>query len=201
MKNETKQINGPLHTLIPLADFKEALGIDDRDEKIARFCLLTATYTIEQHCKRRFLRKKQFETVEFYGDLLIPLREYPVTNLLALYAINNGTLIEPEFYRVLPDCGTDLDIPFSVELSPAVARLGCRAIKVVYWAGYSINKVPADLAAACLELALWNMNRYKGRRVGMTGNIKGAGKEGEHFEMSMPENVKHLLEPYRRKTI
>jgi hypothetical protein len=35
----------------------------------------------------------------------------------------------------------------------------------------------------------------------MTGNIRGAGKEGEHFEMSIPENVKQLLEPYRRKTI
>jgi hypothetical protein len=61
--------------------------------------------------------------------------------------------------------------------------------------------VPADLASAWLELAAWNMSRYKGRRVGMTGNIRGSGKEGEHFEMSMPENVKTLLEPYRRKTI
>jgi hypothetical protein len=145
--------------------------------------------------------QKYFETVEFYGNLFLPLREYPVTNVLALYAINNGGIIEPEFYRALPDCGTDIDIPFSVELSPAVVRLGCKAIKVVYWAGYSSNEVPADLASACLELASWNMNRYRGRRVGMTGNIRGAGKEGEHFEMSMPENVKLLLEPYKRKTI
>jgi hypothetical protein len=28
----------------------------------------------------------------------------------------------------------------------------------------------------------------------MTGNIKGAGKEGEHFEMSIPENVMALLD-------
>jgi hypothetical protein len=48
------------------------------------------------------------------------------------------------------------------------------------------------LAAACLELASWNMNRYRGRRVGMTGNIKGAGKEGEHFEMSMEISVFYL---------
>jgi len=45
------------------------------------------------------------------------------------------------------------------------------------------------------------MNRYRGRRIGMTGNVRGTGKEGEHFEMSMPENVRSLLEPYRRKTI
>jgi hypothetical protein len=190
-----------LYTLMLLEDFKAVLSIDDREDRLARFCLVMSTLTIEQYCKRRFLRKKYFETVEFYGDLFIPLREYPVTSVLALYAINNGGIIEPEFYRVIPDCGTDIDVPFSVELSPAVAHLGCKAIKVVYWAGYSSNKVPADLATACLELASWNMNRYRGRRVGMTGNIRGAGKEGEHFEMSMPENVKQLLEPYRRKTI
>ena len=61
--------------------------------------------------------------------------------------------------------------------------------------------VPADLASACLELAAWNFNRYKGKRIGMTGNIRGSGKEGEHFEMAMPENVKNLLEPYKRKII
>jgi hypothetical protein len=61
--------------------------------------------------------------------------------------------------------------------------------------------VPADLASACLELAAWNMNRYRGRRIGMTGNVRGTGKEAEHFEMSLPENVRGLLEPYRRKTI
>jgi hypothetical protein len=203
-----------LYTLIPLDDFKAVLGVDDREDRLARFCLVTSTLTIEQFCKRKLLRKKYFETVEYSGDLILPLREYPVTSVLALYAFNNSGIIEPEFYRVLPDCGTDIDIPFSVELSPAVARLGCKAIKVVYWAGYVCkeqlamskeqrkkNVVPADLAAACLELASWNMNRYRGRRVGMTGNIRGAGKEGEHFEMSMPENVKQLLEPYRRKVI
>jgi len=75
------------------------------------------------------------------------------------------------------------------------------AIKVIYLAGYKHCDVPADLSAACLELASWNFNRYKGRRVGMSGNIRGSGVQGEHFEMSMPENVRLLLEPYRRKTI
>ncbi|MDR0473617.1 MAG: hypothetical protein LBH43_08120 [Treponema sp.] len=197
-----------LYTIIPLEEFKSLLGIDDREDKLARFSLVTSTFTIEQYCKRKLLPKKYFEIIGFFGDLLLPLKEYPVTKVLASFSIGyrdlglgTGGILETEFYRVIPDCGTDIDIPFSLELSPAVARLGCKAIKVIYWAGYSINKIPADLSAACLELASWNLNRYKGRRVGMTGNIRGAGKEGEHFEMSMPENVKQLLEPYRRKTI
>jgi len=204
-----------LYTLMPLVVFKGLLGIDDREDKLAAFSLVTSTFSIEQFCRRRLLRKKYFETVEFCGDLLLPLREYPVTDVLAAYSINNyqltinkgkrkkeyGDLIEREFYRLIPDCDSGLDVPYSIELSPAVARMGCKAVKVVYWAGYGKDIIPDDLKAACMELAAWNFNRYRGKRIGMTGNIKGAGKDGEHFEMSMPENVRALLEPYKRKVI
>jgi len=122
--------------------------------------------------------------------------------MLAVYVFGNGEILEPEFYAVIPDCGTDIDLPFSLSLSPALKRYrGINALKAVYWAGYAHNKVPADLASACLELAAWNLNRYRGRHIGFTGNVKGNGREGQHFEMSMPENVRSLLEPYRRKVI
>jgi len=197
-----------LYTLIPLDEFKAVLGIDDREEKLARFCLVTATLTIEQYCQRRLLRKKHFEFLDYYGDLHFTLKEYPVSEILAVYTfryheerIKTYDLLEPDFYEVIPDCGEEYHLPFMLSLSPAVARLGCSLIKVIYYAGYSADTVPSDLAAACLELASWNMSRYRGRRVGLTGNVRGSGKEGEHFEMSMPENVKALLEPYQRKTI
>jgi hypothetical protein len=192
---------GSLYTLVSFEEFKSLFGVDDREDKIVRFCLITATFTIEQYCKRRLLRKKHFEVVELHGGLFIPLREYPVSDILAVYVMGNGEILEPEFYRTMPDCGMELDIPFTIELSPAVLRMRCKAIKAVYWAGYSADKVPPDLAAACMELAAWNLNRYRGRRVGMSGNVRGDGKEGEHFEMSMPENVKALLEPYKRRVI
>jgi len=191
-----------IYSLIPLEDFKAVLGIDDREDKLARFCLITATHTIEEYCKRRLLKKKHFEWNGYDGDLLVPLREYPVSKVLAVYLVGNGELLEPDFYNVIPDCGTDYDLPFSLSLSRAIQRQSrISSIKVVYWAGYSEGLVPADLSAACLELASWNMNRYKGRRIGMTGSVRGGGKDGEHFEPSMPLNVKQLLEPHRRKTI
>jgi hypothetical protein len=59
--------------------------------------------------------------------------------------------------------------------------------------------VPVDLASACLELAAWNFSRYKGRRIGIAGGVRANGKDGEHFEAAMPENVRLLLESYRRK--
>jgi hypothetical protein len=204
MDSETR-VQKPLHSLVPLADFKAILGLDDREDALSRYCLTTATFTIEQYCKRRFFMKKHFERIEFAGDLLMPLREYPVREVLAVYVYYNVVepeLVEPEFYALCPEIEERLDIPHALRLSPALGRLpGLTAFKAVYRAGYTPGKAPADLASACLELAAWNMSRYRGRRIGMTGNVRGSGKDGEHLEASMPENVRLLLEPYRRKTI
>jgi hypothetical protein len=78
MNNKIRGRPPALHARIPLADFKAILGIDDREDALARYCLTTATYTIEQHCKRRLVCGKRFEFFPFYGDYLFPLRDYPV---------------------------------------------------------------------------------------------------------------------------
>jgi hypothetical protein len=237
MDSETR-VQKPLHSLIPLTDFKASLGVDDREDclyfasmrnisyeflqsknsaalfqppSLAAFCLLTATYTIEQYCRRFLFVHRHFERFEYAGDLLLTLREYPVREVLALYALYHAAepeLVEPELYAILPEPEPETedwpgpDIPHTLRLSPVLGRLpGLMAFKVVYRAGYTPGKAPADLASACLELAAWNMSRYKGRRIGMTGNVRGSGKDGEHLETSMPENVRLLLEPYRRRVI
>ena len=221
-----------LYTLIPIEDFKALMSVDDRDDKTARFCLVTSTLTIEEYCKRKFLRKQYFEVFKRSGHLVLILNEYPVSEILAVYTYNDlqvsdncvskeprGMILEPEFYR--PMIGNDYneELPFELLLSPSLKPYQLKLIKVIYSAGYVTKNneyltdneklpdkymplaVPANLSAACLELASWNFNRYKGKRIGMSGNIRGAGVQGEHFEMSIPENVKALIEPYRRKTI
>jgi hypothetical protein len=158
---------------------------------------------------RRLIKKKHTEYIPFHGDLFLSLKEFPVNEITAVFlmsneqgAMNNGEMIEPDFYHIIPDCGCGEDIPFTLVLSPALKRVrGLHAIKVIYSAGYSIGKIPADLASACVELAAWNMTRYKGRRIGITGSVRGSGRDGEHLEMSMPENVRQLLEPYKRRVI
>ena len=115
---------------------------------------------------------------------------------------NNGEIVDPQFYYCLPDVGVLENIPFLLVLKPPYSLSRNKVTyRVHYCAGYRANNAPPDLASACLELAAWNMNRYKGRRIGMTGNVRSNGRDGEHFELSMPENVKALLEPYRRKVI
>jgi hypothetical protein len=200
MNDENLGRGAVLYSLISLGDFKAILGIDDRDEALSRYCLITATYTIEQYCKRRLLRKKRFEFLPFYGDYLFPLRDYPVREIITISkeqgAMSSGELIDPEFYRVIPDCGDLEDIPYCLLVSPVSRLMWGTVFTVRYWAGYIPGKVPADLASACLELAAWNMSRYRGRRIGMTGNVRGEG-----LEPSIPVQVRQLLEPYRRRTI
>jgi hypothetical protein len=103
--------------------------------------------------------------VEYTGDLLLSLREYPVQEILAVYALYHASepeLVEPEFYAILPERepeteGEDWpgpDIPHALRLSPTLGRLpGVAAFKAVYRAGYACGKAPADLSSACLELA------------------------------------------------
>jgi hypothetical protein len=219
MENKTG-VQAPLHSLIPLADFKTLLGLDDREDALSRFCLVTATYTIEQYCKRRLLRRKNTDYLTFTGEYVFTLREYPVRKVLTIHAARAGTvlqreaffgpenLVDPKYYYCLPDEGIREDIPFSLVLRPPYRLVREEmGIKVRYLAGYSPGKagmpngVPSDLASACLELAAWNMSRYRGRRIGMAGNVRGSGKDGEHLESSMPENVRGLLEPYKRRVI
>jgi hypothetical protein len=197
----------PLHSLIPLTDFKAILGIDDREDALSRYCLITATYTIEQYCHRRLLKKRRFEFPAFVGEYEFPLKNYPVREILAVYRthpLTQSELVEPEFYHTVPDCGDLDDIPFFLSVSPTLKLVrGISGLKIYYWAGYRQSEIPADLSSACLELAAWNMSRYRGRRIGMTGAVRGNGlkADGEHLEPSMPENVKALLEPYRRRLI
>jgi hypothetical protein len=193
-----------LHSLISLADCKSLLGVDDREDALCRFALIASTYSIEQYCKRRLLRKKRLEFFPFYGDYTFPLRDYPVREIVSVHqthALQETIIVEPALYHTAPECGELEDMPFLLRVSPALRLVrGLSGVQALYRAGYVPGgvgdpyRVPADLAAACLELAAWNMNRFRGRRMGMAG-------KGEQLETSMPENVRLLLEPYTRRMI
>jgi hypothetical protein len=86
--------------------------------------------------------------------LFLPLREYPVREVLALYALYHTTepgIVEPEFYGLCPEIEERLDVPHALCHSPALGRLpGLAAFKAVYRVGYRPGKVPADLVRRAL---------------------------------------------------
>ena len=49
---------------IHMAGFKTILGLDNRDNPMSRFCLLTATFTIEQYRLRRLFLKRHLGRIE-----------------------------------------------------------------------------------------------------------------------------------------
>jgi hypothetical protein len=196
----------PLHSLVPLKDFTAILGIDAREEALCAFLLVTATYSIEQYCGRQLLLKKLTGYPDFFGEEILPLREYPVKSVQGVYCdparrFGPESRVPPDLYHCVPEAGTNEDVPFFLALRKAGVCTGEKIIKVKYTAGYRPEEVPPDLKSACIELAAWNISRYRGRRIGMTGSVRGRPGEGEHPESSMPESVKLLLEPYQRHTI
>jgi hypothetical protein len=168
--------------------------------------------SIEQYCKRKFIKRKCTDYHTFYGENTFTLREYPVRKIISVgkekVIINDRKSksvfedIEPEYYYCIPEIGICEDLPYSVIIRTDLLNIPKNySFKIIYSAGYSLGKAPADLASACFELASWNLNRYRSKNIGMTSNVKGKGRDGVHFEETMPVNVKALLEPYRRKTI
>jgi len=114
-------------TLIPLEEFKALMGVDDRDDKTARFCLVTATLAIEEYCKRKFLRKQYFEVFKWSGHLVLILKEYPVSEILAVYTYNDlqvsencGLILEPEFYCPMIGNGYNEEMIFELLLSSSL---------------------------------------------------------------------------------
>jgi hypothetical protein len=166
MNDETKGRGTAIHSLIPLADFKAFLGLDDREDCLAAFCLVTAAYTIEQYCKRRLLRRKHTDYLTFTGEYVFTFRKYPVGKVPSVHAARAGavlqgearfgpeSLIDPKHYYCFPEPsinseggGSPLDegihenISFSLVLRPpyqlAREEMG---IRVRYLAGYSTGK-------------------------------------------------------------
>jgi hypothetical protein len=69
---------------------------------------------------------------------------------------------------------------------------------VISNAGFRVKEMPEDIKAACVELVAWNYGRLKDRKIG----VIGSGKNNcEHYERAMPENVKMLLEPWKRRVV
>lgn len=196
-----------VHSLVTFSECKIALGLDDRDDNFMIFLSIAATYSAENLCLRRLLRKRHTEYFDSLGDTAFFLREYPVREIVSVHEdrahrFPETSRIDPEHYYCTPDPVDAEDLIMTLTLTPpyGIPR-GRKSIKVVYTAGYSVEEVPPDIKQSVTEIIAWNQARYRSRRIGATGTIRGSGREAEGLELTIPENALLLLEPYRRRTI
>jgi len=133
-------VEPPLQTLIPIDEFKAVLGIDDRDDKLVKFCLVTSTLSIEQYCRRNLLSKTIHQLFIEWWDLTLFLSEYLVRKILAVSVnyFSKEHEIELDLYNLEP-LVVMVNIPYLVNLSPAINRIrGIDAMKVIYKVGYCL---------------------------------------------------------------
>jgi hypothetical protein len=185
----------PPGALIGLADARRVAALSTTDDDFLTFLLASATAATESYCLRRFLYRKHRETFAFYDDAF-PLSEYPVRYIAEVQALKSKRFIPPTNYDYRPLTGGDFPLLFRLNDNSFVAY--GEALRVTYTAGYTAGKVPPDLKNAVIELAVWNKARIESDKV---GHVYGSRASGEYLENTMPENVKSLLEAYRRKII
>ena len=169
------------------------MGADDREDSLLEFLLVSSTYAIEEYCMRRLLRKRIKE--RFPASAYLTLREYPVAEVLTVDISGADGSVSPAYYDLSPEAGAMVNVPHILRLLISDYALRGKMTNVKYTAGYYMTNVMPDLKEACFELTAWKYQRHNNRFTFVAGN-KGAG-----FESKMPERVKELLEPYRRRVI
>jgi hypothetical protein len=133
------------HSLVSLADCKTILGIDDREDAFCEFLLVSSTYAIEEYCMRRLLYKRVKEWHTDCTALTLPLKEYPVREILIVESRNNNTPTAsaiPEYYTVVPETGSFENVPFLLHITPTHTINRNETIFIKYLAGYKTSEVP-----------------------------------------------------------
>jgi hypothetical protein len=94
-----------IHSLVPLSEAKTFLGVDDREDSLLEFLLVSSAYAIEEYCMRRLLRKRIKESFINTAETVFTLREYPAAYVSAVERVNAYGLPEPVMYDLVPDEG------------------------------------------------------------------------------------------------
>jgi hypothetical protein len=193
-----------LYSLVPFAEAKDILGIDDRDDDLFRRCLFWTTWAVENFCNRRLVRRRHRQCCFLSRDYIYDLHQYPVRKIHSVYAtcdldvIKGKKLLGEEFlvarsnYYCLPDEGTEDDIPLFLVLRPPLRDSPDEILfRVHYTAGYGSDDMPPDLFYAFLKQVSLNMKQYK----------KCKGSVAVPFDLPISEKMQLRFQPYRRALI
>lgn len=194
-------------SLISLADFahcRDVLELDDRDETAVELLIFSCSAEIESYTRRCLTERLIAEFRDGYLNPSLNLRQYPVKEVTELRCQkgNEEFVVSQELFSLdNPGVQECYEQPVRITLNEGyLFPLGRYNIQVTYTAGYSPQTMPADLKMALCEMVGWSLKRIRARQIGMSGLVNSRrSKEWPVTEKTMPDHVKEILEPYRRK--
>jgi hypothetical protein len=191
--------------LISVETCRSVLEYSESENNFVGFLVTTATGIIERHLGRRIMYRRNVDYLSSLGSNDLFLREYPVRDITSVYFdltrhFTEETKLFPSQYDFTPDPEGLADVPGTLRIiTDETLPLGRKCVKIVYHAGFMNDEIPADLQMAVIELVAWNYARIRTKQVGVKASV--TGRDAPDLESSIPENVKQLLEPFRRRTI
>ncbi len=142
---------------------KAFLGLADADESDVTFLINSISERVKRLTGRVFVEDDYEEYIEGFGDNVIRLAQYPVTEVTALKIDSS---------RQFGDSTALTSTEYLLEAESGVIRLYSRVtprapgvIYCDYSAGYEI--VPEHIQEAVFETISWNLGRFRGRGIGM----------------------------------
>lgn len=180
--------------LTTLTKVKNYLGISGTDEDTLLNELISgASGAIENFCNRILGEATYTEHHDGRGKSSVVLKQFPVVSVTSVHDdidrdFEVGDLVDADNYIV------DMVAGMVMLKSNATFADGILNVKVVYRAGYSTIPESVDLACQIWVAAFYN--RLKDGADGFASeNIGGIAQA--FLNISMPENVKALILPYR----
>ena len=174
-------------------DIVQYAGLSEPDWELLDVLAARAQSVVEQYCRCAFEPAEYDELYDIQeAQSRIVLRRYPVVQVTAVY----DGLGQPDGGRQLSSEEYVVDEAGILRLRNGAFTSGVASVRVVYTAGY--QQVPAPVQQAAIMIALdWYHNRPDGRAVRESFD----GYAGTYSPDALPQRVRELLNPYRRRIL
>ena len=176
--------------------------MSSKEKTFIELLIFSASAEIETYTGRKLKQRQIRELNDGCSQSEIILKQYPVKEVTSLKVDNERnyqeeTIVSNEYYSCFIPNQDDLEYQSEIILAQGYSfPNGRNNIEVIYTAGYLDEEVPEDLKTAVTELVEWSFKRLNNRQIGEI-NLKYGQKT--QLATRIPEHVRDLIEPYKRK--
>jgi len=169
-------------SLTTLSTVKEYLGLTGTGEDLLLNRLIDwATDFIHSHCGRIFPQGGYDEYIDGDGTETLLSHQFPTLSVSSLEV--DGAVKDSASFVLYAPLGL-------LRLKSGVFPRGKKNVRLQYTAGYAT--IPKDIEQACIELVALKYYDRGSARLGV------ASKEGTSFVSQLPQEIRQVLELYKR---